>query len=242
MQSKTILITGATSGIGLALAKQSIELGYKVIITGRNQEKLDKVSAELDVKTYLADSADLPQLAALGKALQSDGVVLDGVVLNAGVFYPTPFETATPDNFDETIAINTRGPFFTLQALLPSLAKSSSVVFTSSIVVNKGFANCSVYAASKAAFESTIRVLNVELADRGVRINTFRPGITATEIHSKAGMTDEQQQGTFDSLKSTPLGRELHPEDHVGTILYLLDDASLALRNAVIDVDGGFTL
>lgn len=242
MSSKTILITGATSGIGLATAKQSLKLGHKVIITGRNQEKLDQVSKELGVKSYLADSADLTQIAELGKALQNDGIVLDGVVLNAGVFYPTSFEAATPENFDETIAINTRGPFFTLQALLPSLATTSSVVFTSSIVVYKGFAGCSVYAASKAAFESTIRVLNVELADRGVRINTFRPGITATDIHSKAGMSDEQQQGTYDSLKSTPLGRELHPEDHVGTILYLLDDASSALRNAVIDVDGGFTL
>lgn len=242
MQTKTILITGGTSGIGLATAKQSLELGYSVIITGRDQVKLDKVAAELDVKTYLADSADLAQVAALGKALENDKVTLDGVVLNAGVFYPTSFEAATPENFDETIAINTKGPFFTMQTLLPSLAATSSVVFTSSIVVHKGFAGCSVYAASKAAFEATIRVLNVELADRGVRINTFRPGITATEIHSKAGMSEEQQQGTFESLKSTPFGRELHAEDHVGTIMYLLDDASSALRNTVIDVDGGYCL
>lgn len=242
MQAKTILITGATSGIGLALAKQSIALGKTVIITGRNQQKLDHVSGELGVKSYLADSADLTQLVELGQSLQRDGIVLDGVVLNAGVFYPSAFEDVTPENFDQTIAINTKGPFFTLQVLLPTLASPASIVFTSSIVVNKGFPGCAVYAASKAAFESTIRVLNIELADRGIRINTFRPGITATEIHTKAGMTEEQQQGTFDSLKATPLGRELKADDHVGTILYLLDDASSALRNAVIDVDGGFTL
>ena len=242
MQSKTILITGATSGIGLALAKQSVKAGHTVIITGRHQEKLDKVASEIGVKTYLADSADLDQVAALGKSLHDDGVVLDGVVLNAGVFYPSSFEETTPEQFDQTFAINTKGAFFTLQSLLPCLARPASVVFTSSIVVYKGFAGCAVYAASKAAFEATVRVLNIELADRDIRINTFRPGITATDIHAKAGMTPEQQQGTYESLKATPLGRELRADDHAGTILYLLDDASLALRNAVIDVDGGFTL
>lgn len=242
MQSKTILVTGATSGIGLELARQGVEMGHKMIITGRDQQKLDKVAAGLPVQTYLADSADLEQVMALGRSLQDDGVVLDGVVLNAGVFYPATFEAMTPQVYDETMAINTKGPFFTLQALLPCLAKPVSVVFTSSIVVYKGFANCSVYAASKAAFESTIRVLNIELADRGVRLNIIRPGITATEIHTKAGMTGEQQKAVFDSLKSTPLGRELKAEDHAGAIWYLLDDASLALRNAIIDIDGGYTL
>ena len=242
MQSKKILITGATSGIGLALAKKCIEQGNEVIITGRNQEKLDSVAEELGSKAYLADSADLTQLVQLGKSLQNDNVILEGVVLNAGVFYPNSFAEMTPEDFDKTIAINTKGPFFTLQALLPSLATSASVVFISSIVVYKGFSGCSVYAASKAAFEAAIRVLNVELANHGVRINTIRPGITATEIHAKAGMSAEQQQGTFDSLKTTPLGRELQSNDHLGAILYLLDDASKALRNATIDIEGGFTL
>jgi NAD(P)-dependent dehydrogenase (short-subunit alcohol dehydrogenase family) len=242
MQSKTILITGATSGIGLALAKQCVALGNQVIITGRNQTKLDQVASQLGVKAYLADSADLAQLVLLGEALQQDGIVLDGVVLNAGVFYPSSFVETTAANFDETIGINTKGPFFTLQALLPSLAQPASVVFISSIVVTKGFAGCSTYAASKAAFEATIRVLNIELADRGIRINSIRPGITATDIQAKAGMTKEQEMALFESLKATPVGRELNADDHLGAALYLLDDASLALRNAVIEVDGGYTL
>lgn len=242
MQAKTILITGATSGIGLAVAKQNIALGNTVIITGRNQVKLDKVAAELGVKAYLADSAELTQLTQLGQSLKDDGIILDGVVLNAGVFYPSPFANATPEHFDEMIAINTKGPFFTLQALQPCLANPSSVVFVSSIVVQRGFAGAAVYSASKAAFEAVIRTLNVELSDLGVRINSIRPGITATEIHSKAGMSTEQQTAVFDSLKATPLGRELRTEDHVGSIQYLLDDASKALRNVVIEVDGGYLL
>ncbi len=242
MQSKTILITGATSGIGLALAKQSIELGYTVIITGRNQEKLNQVTEELGVLSYLADSSDLDQISQLSSSLERDGIKLDGVVLNAGVFYPSPFTETTLSNFDETIAINTKGPFFTLQTLLPVLADGASVVFTSSIAVNKGFENCATYAASKAAFEAVIRVANIELADRGIRINSIRPGITATEIQAKAGLTAEQEEGLFDSLKSTPLGRALSVDDHVGAMLYLLGDQSKALRNAAIDIDGGYLL
>lgn len=240
MQSKTILITGGTSGIGFALAKKCIELDHRVIITGRNQDKLDNVEAQLGVKAYLADSADLVQVAALGESLKKENIVLDGVVLNAGAFVPGAFIDTAPEDFDNTIAINTKGPFFTLQALLPSLASPASVVFVSSIGVNIGFAGTSVYSASKAAFEGVVRVLNMELADRGIRINTVRPGITATEIQSKAGMTKEQENHLFESLKATPMGRGLQVQDHVGALLYLLDDASLALRNAVIEIDGGY--
>ena len=172
----------------------------------------------------------------------NDGIILDGVVLNAGVFYPSSFVDTSPENFDDTIGINTKGPFFTLQSLLPSLAKPTSVVFISSIVVTKGFEGCSTYAASNAAFEATVRVLNIELADRGIRINSVRPGVTATDIQAKAGMTKEQEGALFESLKGTPLGRELTADDHVEAIMYLLGDGSNALRNAVIEVEGGYLL
>jgi len=242
MSTKTILITGATSGIGLALAKYNVSLGHHVIITGRNQAKLDQVKSDLDVKAYLADSADLTQLAELGQTLKAEGITLDGVVLNAGVFYSSPLATITSAHFDEMMAVNTKGPLFTLQALLPCLANPSSVVFVSSIVVQKGFPGAAVYSASKAAFEAAIRALNVELADLGVRINSIRPGITATEIHSKAGVSSEQQTAIFDSLKATPLGRELRAEDHIDSIQYLLEDGSKALRNVTIEVDGGYLM
>jgi NAD(P)-dependent dehydrogenase (short-subunit alcohol dehydrogenase family) len=242
MQTKTILITGATSGIGLALAQHNVALGHNVIITGRNKAKLDQVSAYLNVKTYLADSKDLSQLMALGKSLKNDDVTLDGVVLNAGIFHPSPFINATPEHFDETISTNTKGPFFTLQALIPCLANPASVVFISSIVVERGFAGAAVYSASKAAFEAIIRTLNIELAALGIRINSIRPGITATDIHTKAGISSDQQAAIFNSLKVTPLGREMIASDHIGSIQYLLDDASKALRNVSIEVDGGYLL
>jgi NAD(P)-dependent dehydrogenase (short-subunit alcohol dehydrogenase family) len=242
MNQKTFLITGATSGIGFTLAKHCIDLGHNVIITGRDQSKLDRVSVSLGVTGYLVDNADMGQIRWLGETLKSEGKVIDGVVLNAGIFYPDVFSETTPDAFDTTMTINTKGPFFTLQALLPSLAKPASVVFISSIAVTKSFEGCATYAASKAAFEAIVRVANMELANTEVRINIVRPGVTATEIQSKAGMTKEQEDSLFESLRATPLGRGLNSADHVGAIMYLLGDDSIALRNAVIEVEGGYLL
>jgi len=240
MAEKTILITGGTAGIGLAVAKHNIELGNKVLITGRNQEKLDSLSSELNVSTFFVDSADLSQIHSLGESLQRGGIELDAVVLNAGIFYPRPFSQITPDHYEETMNINARGPIFTLHSLLPCLKSPSSVVFISSIATIRGFAGGSIYSASKAAFEGVVKSLNIELAEAGVRINVIRPGVTATEIQAKAGMTKEQQDEFFDSLSSIPLQRVLTPNDHLSGIQYLIEDGSIGLRNAFVDIDGGY--
>ena len=240
MAEKTILITGATAGIGLAVAKHNIKLGNKVLVTGRNQDKLDSLSSELNVSTYLVDSADLSHIHTLGESLQCDGIKLDAVVLNAGIFYPRPFNQITPEHYEETTNINTRGPIFTLHSLLPSLTSPSSVVFISSIAAFKGFVGGSIYSASKAAFEGVVRSLNIELAEAGVRINVIRPGVTATEIQEKAGMTKEQQDEFFNSLSSIPLQRVLTPNDHLSGIQYLIEDGSIGVRNAFFDIDGGY--
>ncbi|MCX4029256.1 SDR family oxidoreductase [Endozoicomonas sp. SM1973] len=242
MKDKTVLITGGTSGIGLALAEHLVKSAHHVIITGRDQTKVDRVSQALGCLGLVADSANTHQLVQLSKSLQKDNIRLDGLVLNAGVFYPESFVTTTEEVYDLTMTINTKGPLFTLQSLLPTLNNPSSVVFVSSIVVNKAFANAASYSASKAAFEAIARVANLELAPRGIRINSVRPGVTATEIQSKAGMTSEQQSGLFKSMQSTALGRVMQPDDQVGAIEFLLSNQSLAMRNAVLDVDGGYLL
>ncbi|WP_341501256.1 SDR family oxidoreductase [Gallaecimonas sp. GXIMD4217] len=242
MKQQSLLITGATSGIGLALARQFSSAGHQVIITGRDGAKLEGVAHELGCRTFLADSADLAQLQRMAETLAGEGVRLDGLVLNAGVFHPRHFTDLSEADFDLTMAINAKGPLFTLQALLPCLANPSSVVFVSSIAVDRGFAGCSVYAASKAAAEAYIRVANMELAERGIRINSVRPGVTATEIQGKAGLSEARQAELFASLTTTPIGRVLTPDDQLGAIAFLLSDASLAMRNAIIEVDGGYLL
>jgi len=242
MKNKTILVTGATAGIGKALAQSLNAQGARVIITGRDQDKVSRVSDAIGCTGFVADSANIAQIQQLADALQRDQVRLDGLVLNAGVFYPEAVASTSEEAFNLTMNINTKGPFFTLQKLQPLLNNPASVVFVSSIAVTRGFANAAVYAASKAAFEAMARVANLEFADNGIRINSVRPGVTATDIQAKAGMTAAQQSELFNSLDETVLGRVMTPADQIGAIEFLLSDASLAMRSAVIEVDGGYQL
>lgn len=172
LHNKTILITGATAGIGLATAHALLQQGAKLIITGRDQSRLYHAVKQLDgnVIPVLCDSANIAQIQQMAAQLARDEITLDGLILNAGVFYPAPFEQMSADNFHSTMAINFTGPVFTLQALLPCLNNPSSVVFISSVAVQKAFSEAGVYSASKAAFEGFARVLNLELAARGIRI------------------------------------------------------------------------
>ncbi|MGR7920663.1 SDR family NAD(P)-dependent oxidoreductase [Zobellella denitrificans] len=242
MNGKTILVTGGTAGIGRALAQALMVKGAKVIITGRDRARVEQAAAAMGCAGYVADSADSAQLTQLAAALQQDHIRLDGLVLNAGVFYPDAVTATTEEAFDLTMAINTKGPFITLQQLQPLLNNPSSVVFVSSIAVAKAFPNAAVYAASKAAFEAIVRVANLEFAPFGIRINSIRPGVTATDIQGKAGMSAEQQAELFGAMSGTALGRVMTPEDQIGAIEFLLSDQSLAMRSAVVEVDGGFLL
>lgn len=246
---KTVLITGATAGIGLACAQHFLTQGWNVIITGRNPEKIAGVCEQLNahqrpgqLSSVLCDSADLQQIQSMAERLQRDNIRLDALILNAGVFYPALFTESTEALFDETFAINVKGPFFTLQALLPVMNNPSSVVLISSVAVRKAFATASVYSASKAAIEGYAGVLNAELAEQGIRINSIRPGVTITEIQSKAGMSDQAIAELSDSMSATPLGRVLTAQDIVPAVAYLASEGSEGLRNAHLDVEGGFAL
>lgn len=248
MVRKHYLITGGSAGIGLATARTLAADGHRVYITGRDMGRLQRAADDIsgsggsDVETLLCDSEDLQQIDDLAGSLISRGVRLDGVALNAGIFLPESFTEMTVAASAQTMDVNFRGPLFTLHRLLPCLVNPASIVFVSSLVVHKAFAGAAVYSASKAAFDAAARVLNLELAHRGIRVNAVRPGVTATEIQGKAGMTEGQISDLFEGMASYPLGRVLTAEDMVPAIKYLLSDASIGLRNAHIDIDGGFAL
>lgn len=242
MKGKHILITGGTAGIGRALAESLTAQGAQVIITGRDQAKVERVAAAIGCAGYVADSASTAQLQQLAGELGHNNIRLDGLVLNAGVFYPQALSSTTEEAFAQTMNINTRGPFFTLQKLQPLLNNPSSVVFVSSIAVTRAFPQAAVYAASKAAGEAIVRVANLECAPLGIRINSVRPGVTATDIQGKAGMTADQQADLFKSMDGTVLGRVMTPADQIGAIEFLLSGQSVAMRNAVLEVDGGYQL
>lgn len=244
MKQKTILVTGATSGIGLATAQHFVNQGHRVVITGRNKTALDKTAEHLGalVIPVQCDNEQMAHIKQLGTTLQDLNIQLNAAVLNAGVFMPCPFAEVGESHYDREMNINTKGTFFTLQNLLPVLNNPSSVVFVSSIAATEAFAGGSVYSASKAALESMMGALNIELAHLGIRINSMRPGITATKIQAKAGMDDEAIQALHRSQKQQPLGRILQPEDIVTAISYLTSDDAIGIRNSSITMDGGYGL
>ncbi len=244
MNSNAILITGGTAGIGLATATSLVKQGRHVVITGRNQDKLDSVVAQLGEKVtaLLCDSQDLTAVQQLGEQLSQQQVRLDGAVLNAGIFFPNQLETTTLSDFEQTMDVNFKAPFFTLKALLPVLNNPASIVLVSSLVVRKAFPGSSLYTASKMALEGMMGVFNAELASKGIRINSVRPGVTATEIQAKAGMDDAAWQQMEAAMQATPLGRMLTVDDMVPSIEFLLSPQSEGMRSAALDIDAGMGL
>ena len=177
MSTKTILITGGTTGIGLATAQLLSAQGANVIVTGRNPETLASAKKALTGVVVLpSDSGDLAAAQALGEQIKTFADHLDGAFLNAGIATFGPFDAATPKNFDDLFNVNVRGLYFQLQSLLPLLGNPSSVVFTSSIAGSIALAGGSIYSATKAAVISLGKTLAVELAPRGVRVNVLSPG------------------------------------------------------------------
>ena len=239
------MITGGTSGIGFHCAAYLIQQGYQVILTGRNQDKIQDTINKLGSSAagYLVDSGNLDQLDRLISILQAKAQKIDGLFLNAGIFKPAEFEQTTESLFDETMNINFKGPFFAIQRFIPLLNNPSSVVLNTSIVVDKAFRNTAAYTASKAALESICKVLNLELAPKGIRTNVISPGVTKTPILEKAGMSSKAVEDLMKNLEqSLPIGRPVLPTD-IGPILaFLLSEASQVLRGEKIVVDGGSTL
>lgn len=241
----TILITGATSGIGLSTAEHLRNLGYQVLITGRSAEKLAEAKAYLgdSVSAYLADTSSLPAIQQLAQEIEQQHGQLDGVFINAGIYQRTPINDTSEQLFDEIMNINLKGAYFTIQYLLPLLKKPSSIVLNTSLVVERAFAGTAVYTASKAALDGLAKVLTVELAPRGIRVNSVRPSVTATPIQGKAGMTDQETQQLFGYVAQTsPLGRVLTPQDIAQTVEFLLSPRSEALQGQSLTVSGGFSL
>jgi NAD(P)-dependent dehydrogenase (short-subunit alcohol dehydrogenase family) len=196
MTNKTVLITGGTTGIGLATAQLLSAEGAKVIVTGRNPETLASAKKVLNgAVVFPSDAGDLAAAQALGEEVKKYVDHLDGAFLNAGVATFVPIEAATPKNYGDMFNVNVRGLYFQLQSLLPLLGNPSSVVFTASHAGSTALAGASIYSATKAAVISLGRTLAVELAQRDVRVNVLSPGPIDTPILKKAGLAPDQLNG-----------------------------------------------
>lgn len=244
LEGKVAVITGGSSGIGLAAAKTFVDEGAYVFITGRRQSELDKAKAVIgrNVSTVRGDVANLEDLDRLFGQVKAEKGGLDILVANAGVVEMAPMAAVTPEHFDKTFGINARGTFFTVQKAVPLMRDGGAIVLVSSGVHLKGIPFYVTYAATKAAMRSFARSMAAELKGRAIRVNTLSPGAIETPIiDGQFKSKEEADAGREMFRQTTPLGRIGRPEEMAKAILFLGSDDSSYTTGADLVADGGIT-
>jgi NAD(P)-dependent dehydrogenase (short-subunit alcohol dehydrogenase family) len=244
LNGKIAVVTGGSSGIGLAAAKKFVEEGAYVFIVGRRQSELDKAKAEIgrNVTAVQADVGNLDDLDRLYDRVKDEKGAVDILVASAAFVERVLTQDATPAHFDKTFGINARGVYFTVQKALPLLRKGGSVVLISSGLHMKGMAEYGTYSATKAAIRSFARTWAMELKDLGIRVNTLSPGMIETPIVDAQFATTQEADGARTFFASiTPLGRIGRPEEMASAILFLASDDSSYSTGIDLVADGGIT-
>lgn len=242
LQNKTALITGGNSGIGFATAKEFLEQGATVIITGRSQASLDEAKKALNgkVHTILSNTSKLSEIRALAAAVQQITPQLDTLFINAGIGKFAPIEAVTEEHFDEQFNTNVKGAYFTIQELLPLIKDGGSIILNTSVSAHMGMATSSVYSATKAALLTLTRTLSAELLPRRIRVNAISPGPVTTPIFGKMGVPAEQIDGLKTSIQSqVPIGRFGEPAEIAKVATFFASDDSSFVLGAELIADGG---
>ena len=243
---RVVLITGGTSGMGLATSRLLLQAGASVVITGRDEGRLARTAERLDESsdggarlfTVRADSASLPDLDRLVAQIRDRHGRLDGVFANAGVGVFQRGGEVTEQDFDLSVDVNFKGTFFTVQKVLPLLdaAGGGSIVINASWTLHRGLAVAPVYAATKAAVHNLARTLGSDLAGRGIRVNSISPGYIVTEMFDAAN----PDPASHDAIRSqVPLRRLGQAQDIAETVAFLLSPRSSYITAQDIAVDGG---
>jgi NAD(P)-dependent dehydrogenase (short-subunit alcohol dehydrogenase family) len=245
LKGKRALITGGTSGIGLETARQFLNEGARIAITGRNPATLESARKELGSGVLIipSDSADVAAQNSVAETLGRQFGGLDILFVNAGVAELKPIEQWDEAAFDRNFAINVKGPYFLVQALLPLFANPASIVLNASVNAHIGMPNTSVYGATKAALLSLARTLSGELIARGIRVNAVSPGPVSTPLYGKLGLSETDLRSVSASIQSqVPAGRFGNPSEIAKAIVFLASDESAFTVGSEILIDGGMSL
>ncbi|MGL6074840.1 MAG: SDR family oxidoreductase [Fimbriiglobus sp.] len=240
---KIALVTGGTSGLGLATAKRFVAEGARVVITGRRLAELNAAVAELGegVTGIRGDVSVLSDVQHLYEMIRVKYGRVDVVFANAGGGTFVALGEISEKHFDKTFNINVKGTLFTVQEALPLMAAGGSIILAGSMVTLKALPGFSVYAATKAAIRSFARTWAVDLRGRNIRVNVVSPGMVVTPGYKiELGLTDEQiESGVAQAATTTPLGRVGEPDEIAKAVVFLASDDSSYVTAAELFVDGG---
>ncbi|SAK95699.1 short-chain dehydrogenase/reductase SDR [Caballeronia glebae] len=241
LDHKLAVVTGASTGIGFATAQRFVSEGARVVISGRDAQKLHRAAQQLgeDVLPVVADAASPADMQRLYKtAVEHFQRDVDVLVANAGISRQTPVRETSLEQFSDVLNTNVGGVYSTVREALPSLSRPASIVLVASLAANQGTKNFSAYCASKAAVVSLAKSFAAEFVELGIRVNSISPGVANTPIFDSLGMSEAQ---LLEWAKVIPMKRPADPAEIAAAILFLATDASRYMTGADLAVDGGMS-
>ncbi|HYQ40953.1 MAG TPA: SDR family oxidoreductase [Polyangiaceae bacterium] len=245
VSGKVALVTGGTTGIGRATAELLHQRGARVIITGQNADTLATARRELpsEIAVVQADARSVADAERLASEVKQRFSKLDIVFLNAGIAQLAPFDAVTESFYEEHMNVNVKGVVFTLQKLLPLLGSGASVIVNTSVADQRGAPMMSIYSATKGAVAALVRCLAVELAPRGIRVNSVSPATILTPIQAKFGLPPDVAAASAKHYSERiPQKRFGNAEEVASAVVFLASPAASYITGVELPVDGGLTI
>ncbi|MEY8759290.1 SDR family oxidoreductase [Chryseobacterium tongliaoense] len=244
-KDKFALITGGTNGMGFATAQQFINEGGSAVITGRSEETVTRAMEKLGERAFgiVSDAGNINDLMNLQQEVKKYTETIDLLFANAGYGKFAPIENIDEFLFDELFNMLVKGPFFTVQQILPLMKNGSSVIFNTSVATEISMPNFSIYSAAKSAVQSFIKTFATELTERRIRVNGISPGHIKTNIFNNTGLNPEQiDEAVQNIIPTIPFKRQGEPSEIANAVLFLASDEASYIHGAELRVDAGISV